>query len=159
MGRTAHRGIFAGPTREDREHAHRALAELGIAALADREVNRLSGGQRQLVVVARAIAQDTPLIVMDEPTASLDFGNQVVVLSEVRRLAERGAGIVLSTHDPDHAFAMADRVALMREGEIIATGNPREVLTPDRLLDVYGVTVAIEALRSGQTVCTPIYSR
>ena len=110
MGRTAHRSLFAGPTREDRDHAHRALSELGISDLADRDVTRLSSGQRQLVVVARAIAQAAPLIVMDEPTASLDFGNQVVVLSQVRRLADRGAGIVLSTHDPDHAFAVAHRV-------------------------------------------------
>ncbi len=155
MGRTAHRGLFAGPTREDRELAQRALADLGIANLADRDVTRLSGGQRQLVLVARAIAQASPVIVMDEPTASLDFGNQVVVLTEIRRLAERGAGIVLSTHDPDHAFAAATRVALMHEGRIIADGAPSEVLTADRLEAIYHVRVTIERLASGQTVCTP----
>ncbi len=155
MGRTAHRGLFAGPTREDREIAGQALADLGIAELADRDVTRLSGGQRQLVIVARAIAQAAPLIVMDEPTASLDFGNQVVVLSEVQGLAERGVGIVLSTHDPYHAFAIADRVALMRDGAILVIGAPADVLTAERLRDVYGIDVFIEQLATGQTVCVP----
>lgn len=80
MGRTAHGGLFAGPTGEDRRIARQALDDLGIGALAARDVTRLSGGQRQLVIVARAVAQAAPLVIMDEPTASLDFGNQVVVL-------------------------------------------------------------------------------
>jgi iron complex transport system ATP-binding protein len=157
MGRTAHRSLFSGPTHADRDHAHRALSELGISDLADRDVTRLSGGQRQLVIVARAIAQAAPLIVMDEPTASLDFGNQVVVLSEVRRLAGRGAGIVLSTHDPDHAFAVAHRVALLHDGTIIAIGAPADVLTAESLRQVYGIDVTIERLHNGQTICAPAY--
>ena len=157
LGRTAHRSLFAGPTREDRDHAHRALSELGISDLSDRDVTRLSSGQRQLVIVARAIAQAAPLIVMDEPTASLDFGNQVVVLSEVRRLADRGAGIVLSTHDPDHAFAVAHRVALLHEGTMVTTGAPADVLTAESLRTVYDIEVTIERLRNGQTICAPTY--
>jgi iron complex transport system ATP-binding protein len=147
--------LFAGPTAEDHEIARRALDELGIADLASRDVTRLSGGQRQLVLVARAIAQAASLIVMDEPTASLDFGNQVVVLSEVRRLAERGTGVLLSTHDPHHAFAIAHRVALMRNGRVVAVGLAGEVLTADRLQAVYGVEVIVEQLAGGQRVCVP----
>lgn len=157
MGRTAHRGLFAGPTGEDQAHAQDALDALGIGTLAMRDVTRLSGGQRQLVLIARAIAQASPLIVMDEPTASLDFGNQVVVLQKIRQLADRGIGILLSTHDPDHAFAVATRVALMQEGAIIAAGSPAAVLTADRLRDVYGVDVTIEQLADGRTVCSPLY--
>jgi len=157
MGRAAHRNLFAGPTQEDHDYAHRALSELGISDLADRDVTRLSGGQRQLVIVARAIAQAASLIVMDEPTASLDFGNQVVVLAQVRRLADRGAGIVLSTHDPDHAFAVAHRVALLHEGTIVAIGAPADVLTAERLRQVYSIEVTIERLRNGQTICAPAY--
>ena len=157
MGRTAHRGLFAGPTDEDREIARRALDDLRISHLASRDVTRISGGQRQLVIVARAIAQASPLIIMDEPTASLDFGNQVAVLSEVKRLATRGSGVVLSTHDPDHAFAIATRVALMSEGRIVAQGAPDEVLTRDRLREVYGVEVTIAKLAGGQTLCAPQY--
>ena len=158
MGRVAHRGLFEGPTREDIAVARQALADMRIEALAERDVTRLSGGQRQLVTVARALAQAAPLIVMDEPTASLDFGNQVRVLSEVRRLADRGIGVVLSTHDPDHAFAVATRVALMREGSIVASGLPTDVLTADRLRDVYGVDVSVERLPDGRMVCSPRYA-
>jgi iron complex transport system ATP-binding protein len=155
MGRTAHLGLFSAPGDADRERARSALALLGIDALADREYTRISGGQRQLTLIARALAQDVPCIVMDEPTASLDFGNQALVLREVTRLAQRGLGIVLSTHDPDHAFAIAGRVLLLHEGRVIADGPPREVLTANRLEDVYGVPVAIETLSGGRLTCVP----
>jgi len=157
MGRTAHLGPFASPSREDHAKARAALDVLGIADLAETEYTRISGGQRQLVLVARALAQDAPAIVMDEPTASLDFGNQVVVLSEVRRLAGRGLAVLLSTHDPDHAFSIGHRVALLDEGRLVALGRPDEVLTPEHLRTVYGVSVAVERLSRGQTVCAPDY--
>jgi iron complex transport system ATP-binding protein len=157
MGRTAHLGPFAAPSREDHAKARAALDTLGIGELADAEYTRISGGQRQLVLVARALAQDAPAIVMDEPTASLDFGNQVVALSEVRRLAARGLAVLLSTHDPDHAFSIGHRVALLDQGRLVAHGRPDEVLTPERLRAVYGVTVAVERLSQGQTVCAPDY--
>lgn len=157
MGRTAHLGMFASPTREDRHLALAALGTLGIAELAQAEYTRISGGQRQLALIARALAQEAPVIIMDEPTASLDFGNQVVVLSEVKRLASQGLTIVLSTHDPDHAFSVGDRVALLDGGRLIAQGAPRDVLTPERLRTVYGVSVVVEQLSQGQTVCAPDY--
>ena len=157
MGRTAHLGLFAAPGREDRAKALGALDALDIADLASAEYTRISGGQRQLALIARALAQDAPAIVMDEPTASLDFGNQVVVLGEVKRLAERGLAVVLSTHDPDHAFSVGNRVALLDGGRLIAQGRPAEVLTPDRLRAVYGVSVVVERLSQGQMVCAPDY--
>jgi iron complex transport system ATP-binding protein len=157
MGRTAHLGLFAAPSREDRAKALAALDTLGIGALAETEYTRISGGQRQLTLIARALAQDAPAIVMDEPTASLDFGNQVVVLSEVRQLAARGLAVLLSTHDPDHAFSIGHRVALLDDGRLVAQGRPRDVLTPERLRTVYGVSVAVEQLSRGQTVCAPDY--
>jgi iron complex transport system ATP-binding protein len=157
MGRTAHLGLFASPTRKDRRKALDALSSLGIARLAETEYTRISGGQRQLALVARALAQDAPAIVMDEPTASLDFGNQVTVLAEVRRLAARGLGVLLSTHDPDHAFSIGDRVALLDGGSVVAQGVPGDVLTPERLRAVYGVSVAVGRLSQGQMVCAPDY--
>jgi iron complex transport system ATP-binding protein len=157
MGRTAHLGLFASPTREDRRKAQGALDRLGIGELAENEYTRISGGQRQLALVARALAQDAPAIVMDEPTASLDFGNQVVVLSEVKRLAAQGLAVLLSTHDPDHAFSVGNRVALLDGGRLIAQGPTGDVLTPERLRAVYGVSVVVERLSQGQTVCAPDY--
>jgi iron complex transport system ATP-binding protein len=158
MGRTAHLGLFASPTREDRRKALDALESLGIGELAEAEYTRISGGQRQLALIARALAQDAPAIVMDEPTASLDFGNQVVVLTEVKRLAAKGLAVLLSTHDPDHAFSIGNRVALLDAGRLIAQGSPHEVLTPERLRAVYGVSVAVERLSQGQTVCAPDFT-
>ncbi len=155
MGRTAHLGLFAAPNTGDCDKALEALTRLGIRDLANSEYTRISGGQRQLALIARALAQAAPTIVMDEPTASLDFGNQVLVLKEVARLASEGLGIVLSTHDPDHAFAIADRVALLSDGKLIASGAPEVVLSPDRLRKVYGVSVDIETLQSGQKICAP----
>jgi iron complex transport system ATP-binding protein len=157
MGRTAHLGLFGSPTDADRQHALAALAALGIAELADADYTRVSGGQRQLALIARALAQETAVIVMDEPTASLDFGNQVIVLSEIKRLAAQGLTIVLSTHDPDHAFSVGNHVALLNRGSLIAQGLPHVVLTPERLQSVYGVSVVVERLSRGQTVCAPDY--
>lgn len=157
MGRTAHLGPFAAPGPRDHARAMEALEALGIADLADSEYTNISGGQRQLALVARALAQDAPILVMDEPTASLDFGNQALVLRRVNALAQTGLSIVLSTHDPDHAFACARRVALLHEGRIVADGAPGEVVTADNLRAVYGVTVSVETLKGGQTVCVPSF--
>jgi iron complex transport system ATP-binding protein len=158
MGRTARLGPFESPGRADRDAAERALDLLGIAALADADYTRISGGQRQLALIARALAQETPLLVMDEPTASLDFGNQALVLREIRRLVDQGFGIVLSTHDPDHAFACATRVMLLHDGRVLAEGAPSDVLTPDHMQRMYGVAVTIERLADGRTVCAPSLS-
>lgn len=155
MGRTAHRGTFSRPTREDRDRASGALAQMGIDELSGRDYTRISGGQRQLVLIARALAQDARLIVMDEPTASLDFGNQVLVLNQVRKLAAAGLGVVLSTHNPDHAFTYATRVHLLGDGVTQAAGRPIEVLTPAVLSRVYGAPITVERLPSGYHVCVP----
>lgn len=158
MGRTAHLGPFATPGPRDRDYACEALETLGIADLAESEYTRISGGQRQLALIARALAQHAPTLVMDEPTASLDFGNQVLVLSQIRALSGTGLSIVLSTHDPDHAFACASSVALLANGRIAAAGTPAKVVTSRRLKEIYGVDVSIERLKDGQKVCAPSFS-
>lgn len=155
MGRTAHRRMFAVPGDADRRRAGEALAQLGIADLAARDYTRISGGQRQLVLVARALAQDASMVIMDEPTASLDFGNQAQVLERVVQLADSGLGIIISTHDPDHAFAFASRVLVLHEGAVIADGPPVDILTSERLELIYGVGVEIERLENGRRVCVP----
>ncbi|SFA73134.1 iron complex transport system ATP-binding protein [Poseidonocella pacifica] len=157
MGRTARLGAFGQPGAKDRKIALEALERLGIAELAAQDYAQLSGGQRQLVMIARALAQDTSLIVLDEPTASLDFGNQVQVLDQIARLSkeEQGRGIVLSTHDPDQAFALEARVLLMSGGRIAAQGPAEEVLTAGALSAVYGVGIEVERTPSGRRVCLP----
>jgi len=159
MGRTAHLAPFAAPARHDRERAAAAIAELALDALADKPYTRISGGERQLTLIARALAQDAPLVVMDEPTASLDFGNQVKVLERVRALSRRGIGVLMATHDPDQAFLCASRVALFHGGRLLADGAPEDVVTRENLRSVYGVNVAVaEIARPGaeaRRVCLP----
>jgi iron complex transport system ATP-binding protein len=159
MGRTARLGRFAQPGAADRAAAAQALARLGIGDLAGRDYSRLSGGQRQLVLIARALAQEAPLIVMDEPTASLDFGNQATVLAEIAGLARaaagEGRGVILSTHDPDQAFALGADVLLMQDGSPVAQGGPEAVLTGPTLSRVYCVDVIVERTASGRMVCAP----
>ncbi|HET9337739.1 MAG TPA: ABC transporter ATP-binding protein [Casimicrobiaceae bacterium] len=160
MGRTAHLGPFASPSKHDVDLADACLAKLGLGALADQVYTRVSGGERQLALVARALAQEAPLVVMDEPTASLDFGNQVRVLDEVRALAASGIGVVMATHDPDQAFLCADRVALLSHGRLVADAPPREAITPALLREVYGVDAdVIDVTLAGgerRRVCVPL---
>ena len=156
MGRTARLGLFAAPGAVDVAAAEAALDALRVRHLARQPYTEISGGQRQLVLIARALAQQAKMLVMDEPTASLDFGNQILVLNHVRALARRGLGIILSTHDPDQAFACADRVAMLHEGRLLHAGPPQQVITGDSLREVYGVTVEVVRLPgSGRHVCVP----
>ncbi|ATN36483.1 ABC transporter [Rhizobium sp. ACO-34A] len=156
MGRAAHVSLFAMPGRADREIAEHSLSELGIAHLAGRPYTELSGGERQLVLIARALAQQAGIIVMDEPTASLDYGNQMRVLDCIRGLARDGRSIVLSTHDPGHVFLVADRVVLLKDGVVRAEGAPGEVLTAAAIREVYGVDVVVGTLEGGRAAsCVP----
>ncbi|WP_395710165.1 ABC transporter ATP-binding protein [Reyranella sp.] len=157
MGRTAHLGPFAAPGVRDHERAMAALADLGIADLAHADANRISGGQRQLCLIARAIAQDAALLVMDEPTASLDLGNRLLVLERVRTLSARGLGIVFSTHDPDQARELATKVAVIAEGRLAAQGTPQDTLTGPILSSIYGVPVMVERTESGRYVVASRY--
>jgi len=141
MGRTAHRGIFARPSRRDGEAARQALETLGISTLAERPIHGVSGGERQLALIARALATEASLLVLDEPTANLDFGNQMRVLAEIERLRESGIAILLCSHDPGHALEVADEVLLIRDGRTFARGTPSEVLSDANLSRLYGIEV------------------
>lgn len=159
MGRAGRISTFSTPSAKDREAARNALDTLGILHLGPRLYTAISGGERQMVLIARALAQEPDMIVMDEPTASLDFGNQARVLECIRALAKSGLAIVLSTHDPGHAYACADRVALMKTGCLIALGTPAEVVTPALLKELYGIDVAVAFLEAvGRHVCAPSLS-
>ena len=132
MGRTAHGNLFSRPSAHDRMVAARVLEQFGIAQLAPRPYTMISGGERQLVLLARALAQEPQFVVLDEPTASLDFGNQGKVMREIRALAGAGHGVLFTTHDPNHALRAADRAYLLRAGERIAEGAVGAVLTREQ---------------------------
>lgn len=153
MGRTAHIGTFATPSAEDRAIARDCLARLNMLHLADRAFPELSGGEQQMVLVARALAQGAKVLIMDEPTASLDFGNRVRLLKEIRRLADEGLAVMMSTHDPDHALQIADQVLLLHRGRTFACGSPADAVTAQTLREVYGVEVDIVDAGAGRRVC------
>ena len=159
MGRTAHLGVFERPGERDRAIAREALARMGVAALADRPITQVSGGERQLALIARALASEAPVIVMDEPTANLDFGNQSLILEEVARLRGAGTAVLFSTHHPDHALRIADRVLMIREGRELAAGPAVEVVNPENLSARYGrpIDVVLVASPDGtpRRVCVP----
>ena len=115
------------------------LHQLGVAHLAQRNFAALSGGEQQLVLIARALCQQSELLIMDEPTASLDYGNQLRVLEQVRSLSEQGYTVLLSTHDPQHALRFSRRVLALQGGRVAAEGDTRSVLTPDLIRQLYGV--------------------
>lgn len=160
MGRTAHLGLFATPTQRDRAVAERMLDTLGIAHLADRTYTQISGGERQLALIARALTQEPRVLVMDEPTANLDFGNQVRVLDRIRALSRQGIAVILSTHDPDQAFFCCDRVVLLHQGRMTDCAPPEEAITSASLKQLYGVDVAVLEIDSPEAgrrlrICTP----
>ena len=141
MGRTAHQGLLARPSARDRAIAQAALQRLGMAHLADRSVHRISGGERQLVLIARALAQQPRAVLLDEPTASLDFGNQGLVMRAIRTLAGEGLAVLFTTHDPNQALRCADRAVLMREGRVLAEGAVRDVIEAEALRALYSAGV------------------
>lgn len=139
MGRTARWPFWSGPGRSDWTAAERALASVGMETFAPRRYTELSGGERQMVLLARALAQEARHLVLDEPASSLDFGNQVRVLRCVKRLAAQGFGILMATHHPEHALRCADRVAVLGEGRLNQVGAPESVLTASTLESLYRV--------------------
>jgi iron complex transport system ATP-binding protein len=157
MGRSAHRGLFAAPGQRDHERARASLERLGIAHLAERPIHGVSGGERQLALIARALATEATHLLMDEPTANLDFGNQALILGEIARLKATGAAVVFSTHHPDHALRIADRVVMLKAGTVMAAGPTAAIVTSANLSELYGrpieVAEAIAADGSRLSTC------
>ena len=141
MGRSAHGNLFSRPSAHDRQVAYSALERFGITGLSARPYTEISGGERQLVLLARALAQEPQFIVLDEPTASLDFGNQGKVMREIKALAASGHGVLFTTHDPNHALRAADRAFLLRAGTALAEGPVESALSRERLEALYGSPV------------------
>lgn len=155
MGRAPHKDWLGLATPQDRERAREALARLGIEALAERSVETLSGGERQLVMVARALVQDPQVLLLDEPTAHLDLARRLALVELVRELARSGKSALVVSHDLALSARAGDRVALLAEGRILAAGPPAEALTPARLAHTFGVDAEVLRTPDGATVVVP----
>ena len=150
-------GMLRSPGRRHIERAYAALERIGIEYLAHRTYTQISGGEQQLVLIARALAQDARTIIMDEPTSALDYGNTVRVLSCVRQLAREGLSIVQSTHQPDQAFLYSDKTLVINDGRVFAYGDPKDVITKELVSAIYGVNVEVNSLYGDKVrVCVPV---
>jgi iron complex transport system ATP-binding protein len=161
MGRVAHLSPGGAPGKADRAISLEMMKKLGILELEHSLFQELSGGERQMVLVARALSQQANILIMDEPTASLDYGNQVKMLRVVKSLAEQGYAILMTSHFPDHAFLVCNKVVLMRDGYIMAQGAPEEIVTSETLSDLYQTPVRvtgtdIDVEGRAMKVCVPL---
>ena len=156
MGTAAQGREWASPNTRQRRNAAEALERLGIAEFGGRDFARLSGGEQQLVLIARALAQESRLLLMDEPTANLDYGNQIRVLSQVKNLSAQGYSVIISTHNPEHALLFAGTVLALHNGEIAASGPAAESLSAGLIRTLYGVEARLRRDEDGRVSCTPL---
>ena len=156
MGTTASLKTFSSPGERQRQLAEDALEKMGIAHLRERGFAQISGGERQLALIARALVQETKVLIMDEPTANLDYGNATRVLEQIRQLAGTGYTILQATHQPDQAFLFADEVLALKDGTVIAQGSPNDIITQEFIETLYGVRVDVQSLYDDRIrVCVP----
>lgn len=156
LGRLAETGIFRAAKAADHQVVNEILERLAITHLAERPYTEISGGERQLTLIARALAQGASILVMDEPMTGLDSGYQVRLLQQLVSLAGTGHTIVFSTHNPEHAVQIATRIAVLRDGAIMADGPPAEIITPPLIHTLYGVEVSTLTNADGQMLIVPV---
>jgi iron complex transport system ATP-binding protein len=153
MGRAAHLGMFSTPSRRDYLKAEEAIERVGIGHLKDRPYTRISGGERQLVLVARALTQESPVMLLDEPTSHLDFRNQVLVLRKIKEIVrERSVAALMTIHDPNLAMLFSDHVVILNNGSVVAQGLPHEVITERNLSSVYGIDVHVIPINGSRVI-------
>lgn len=155
MGRSPYISMFSRPSKQDEKRAFEILDELGILDLAGRPTNEISGGERQLVLIARALMQDAKLLILDEPTSFLDYSNQLLVLEKTMELTRKGYACLYSTHNPDLALAYSTRVLAMDKGKIAFSMKPEELEGSDALSSIYKRSLIVERTQAGRLICVP----
>lgn len=154
MGCASGIGLFGKPGKAEIEAAYSALEEMGLSEFADRNFEELSGGEKQQVCIARAIASKPKLILFDEPTAHLDYSNQIKVLRIIKSLSEKGYSLVITTHDPNHALLLGGKAALFDGSGRIESGNVNEIVCEEKLKSIYGADLKIRYIEEfGRQLC------
>lgn len=157
LGRLPYHSLFSAYTKEDRVIAATAMKRLGIHELRYRAYTEISGGERQLTLIARAMTQGARIFIMDEPVNGLDYGNQVRLLARIQNLAKEGYSFVITTHYPDHALHTASRAILIKNGKVIADGPPHQTINAATIHELYAVDVSVVSINGGGTVCLPAW--
>lgn len=159
MGRTPYLRMFQSPGQEDLDMAYAIMQEMGIEHLAEKPYSRISGGQRQLVLIARTLCQTPKAILFDEPTSHLDFRNQALVMKTLKNLSAKGLTIVMTSHSPAHAWQISNKTILMGRKGVIAQGHPQDIMTGENLENTYGVKVKIHRSQvdSSAFFCEPAF--
>lgn len=157
-GRVSHHSIFGIPSSDDYQKAEEAMQAVGIPHLSGRICTEISGGEWQLVMIARALAQDPRILLLDEPTSHLDLANQMKVMSVIEKLVRQGYTCILVSHNPDQVFLIDGMVAVMKKGEIIYSGHPSEVITTQVMKETYGIQVMVAGTEQGlqRGICVPL---
>ncbi|CCK81556.1 ABC transporter ATP-binding protein [Desulfobacula toluolica] len=155
MGRVSRKPFFFRYSSKDRAIAARALEQLSIVHLKDRPYTEISGGERQLTLIARAMAQGADTFVLDEPVNGLDYGNQIRLLKQIADLAEQGYTFIQTSHFPEHAIWISDRVVMLQDGQIIANGSTQDVINGPNLYRLYKTPIGIVEAKNGMRVCVP----
>lgn len=139
MGTTAQKGVFSSPGRKQEELVEHALEHLKISHLRNRSYGKISGGERQLVLIARAIAQQAKILIMDEPSSSLDFGNKIRLMQAMKDLTKDGYTVIQSTHDPEQALVYSDKVLALSDGQVFAWGEAKEIINASMISKLYQI--------------------
>lgn len=158
MGRLPYAGLFCRVSSKDRQLAMQSMEKLGIAHLAERSYTEISGGEQQLVLIARALTQGADILILDEPVAGLDYGNQLMLLKHLRNLAGSGLTCIKTTHYPEHALWTSDYAIFLKKGRVIASGNSEEIITSEMLEMVYGTKIKVLETNTGANkirTCVP----
>ncbi|HEX2841356.1 ABC transporter ATP-binding protein [Hyphomicrobium sp.] len=155
MGRLPQKGLLSNPSDRDHDVVQRVLGQIDISHLADRVYSEISGGERQLTLIARALAQQASILILDEPMANLDFGYQALLSKHLRGLADDGHTILMSGHDPQLAYSASTRIGLLIDGHLEQDGKPDDVLTAATMQKLYGVDVESVALACGRRAFFP----
>lgn len=156
MGRAPHLSLTSVPGEKDFKIADKAIESLGISYLKDKTYTEISGGEKQLVLLTRVLTQEPQILLLDEPTSHLDFGNQIRTLKVINRLSDQGLSVVMTSHYPDHAFLSSNKVAIMNNGSIMAMGEPESVVTEENMKRAYGIDVKVMDVDESRKACIPM---
>lgn len=160
LGRIPYANIFCRITDADYQLAANSLAQLGISTLAERPYTDISGGEQQLVLIARALVQQAEILIMDEPVSGLDYGNQLMLLKQLRKLSQSGITCIKTTHYPEHALWTSDRAIFIKSGKIIAAGNSVDIINSATLKELYNADINIVESEAGShkmRTCVPVF--